>query len=53
MYVLKGGIEMTDSSGSTLVIGPNEGVVVPTGWEGVFSVPETVVKIWVIYDTSN
>ena len=44
---------MTESSGSTLVIGPNEGVVVPTGWEGVFSVPETVVKIWVIYDTSN
>jgi len=53
MYVLKGGIEMTDSSGSTLVIGPNEGVVVPTGWEGVFSVPEEVLKIWVIYDTSN
>jgi len=53
MYVLKGSIEMTDSSGSTLVIGPNEGVVVPTGWEGEFSVPETVVKIWIIYDTSN
>ena len=53
MYVLKGGIEMTDNSGSTLVIGPNEGVVVPTGWEGVFSVQESVVKIWVIYDNSN
>ena len=51
--MLKGRIEMTDSSGSTLVIGPNEGVVVPTGWEGVFSVPETVVKFRVINDTSN
>ena len=51
--MLKGRIKMTDSSGSTLVIGPNESVIVPTGWEGEFSVQESVVKIWVIYDNSN
>ena len=50
MYVLKGSIEMTDANGKVLVINPNEGVVVPKDWEGVFSVLETVVKIWVIYD---
>ena len=53
MHVLKGRIKMTDSSVSTLVIGANVGVIVPTGWEGVFSVQESVVKIWVIYDNSN
>ena len=46
----QGSIEMTDANGKVLVINPNEGVVVPKDWEGVFSVLETVVKIWVIYD---
>jgi len=50
MYVLRGSIEMTDTAGKTVIINANEGVMVPTGWEGVFSVQETVAKIWIIYD---
>ena len=41
---------MSDTAGKTVIINANEGVMVPTGWEGVFSVQETVAKIWIIYD---
>ena len=50
MYVISGQILMTDKNGIRTVIDPNEGIVVPAGWEGDFSVPNNVVKIWSIYD---
>ena len=50
MYVISGQILMTDTNGIRTVIDANEGIIVPTGWEGDFSVPNNVVKIWSIYD---
>jgi uncharacterized cupin superfamily protein len=52
MYVIKGQIVMTDNSGKVYEINPGEGIIVPTGWEGDFVVPDGVVKIWAIYDPS-
>jgi uncharacterized cupin superfamily protein len=52
MYVIKGQIVMTDKSGKVYEINPGEGIIVPTGWEGDFVVPDGVVKIWAIYDPS-
>ena len=43
---------MTDQDGNTYEINPGEGIIVPTGWKGNFSVPEGVSKIWAIYDPS-
>ena len=42
----------TDQDGNTYEINPGEGIIVPTGWKGNFSVPEGVSKIWAIYDPS-
>ena len=52
MYVIEGQILMTDQDGNTYEINPGEGIIVPTGWKGNFSVPEGVSKIWAIYDPS-
>ena len=52
MYVIQGQILMTDEHGNTYEINPGEGIIVPTGWKGNFSVPEGVSKIWAIYDPS-
>ncbi len=50
MYVLDGGIVLTDEHGNTETYGPGEGVVLPKGWTGTFAVPEGGVrKIWVSY----
>ena len=52
MYVIEGQILMTDQDGNTYEINPGEGIIVPTGWKGNFSVAEGVSKIWAIYDPS-
>lgn len=50
MYVLDGGIVLTDTHGVTETYGPGEGVVLPKGWSGTFAVPEGGLrKIWVSY----
>ena len=50
MYVLDGGLVMTDQQGNTEKYGPGEGVVLPKGWTGTLAVPEGGVrKIWVTY----
>ena len=50
MYVLEGAIVMTDEDGNTEMIGPGEGLVLPTGFSGTLAVPDGGVrKIWVTY----
>lgn len=50
MYVLEGRIVLIDSEGNREEYGPGEGVVLPRGWSGTFSVPEGARKIWVSYE---
>jgi len=50
MYVLEGGIVMTHANGNREEIGPGEGLVLPTGFNGTLAVPDGGVrKIWVTY----
>ena len=50
MYVLDGGLVMTDEHGNTEKYGPGEGLVLTKGWTGTLGVPEGGVrKIWVTY----
>jgi uncharacterized protein len=50
MYVLEGTIVLTDDQGVTSSYGAGEGLVLPAGWTGTFTVPEGGVrKIWVSY----
>jgi len=50
MYVLDGGLVLTDTEGNTEIYGPGEGVVLPKGWSGTLGVPEDGLrKIWVAY----
>ena len=50
MYVLEGRIVLIDTEGNREEYGPGEGVVLPRGWSGTFSVPEGARKIWVSYE---
>ena len=50
MYVLDGILVMTDEHGNVDKVGPGEGLVLPTGWNGTLAVSEGGVrKIWVTY----
>ena len=49
MYVLEGGIVLTDTDGNTSTHRPGDGVVLPQGWTGTFAVPDGVRKIYVTY----
>ena len=50
MYVLDGMLVVTDENGVVEKVGPGEGLVLPTGWNGTLAVPEGGVrKIWVTY----
>jgi uncharacterized cupin superfamily protein len=50
MYVLDGGLVLTDAHGNSEKYGPGDGVVLPQGWTGTLAVPEGGVrKIWVTY----
>jgi uncharacterized cupin superfamily protein len=50
MYVLDGGLVLTDTQGNAETYGPGEGVVLPKGWSGTLAVPEGGLrKIWVSY----
>ena len=50
MYVLEGKIILTDADGNASTHMPGDGVVVPKGWSGTFSVPDGTRKIYVIYE---
>ena len=44
MYVIEGHILMTDQDGNAYEINPGEGIIVPKGWKGNFSVPDGVSR---------
>ena len=48
MYFLEGGVTLTSSDGTELVINAGEAVTVPKEWTGVFET-DGYMKIWVIY----
>ena len=48
MYFLEGGVTLTSSDGTELVINTGDAVTVPREWTGVFET-DGYTKIWVIY----
>ena len=48
MYFLEGGVTLTSSDGTELVIDAGEAVTIPKEWTGVFET-DGYTKIWVIY----
>lgn len=48
MYFLEGGVTLTSSDGSVLVINAGEAVTLPKEWTGVWDT-DGYTKIWVIY----
>ena len=49
MYPLSGSIELSHINGQVSVTSPGEGIFIPSNWDGEFSVPEGVLKIWITY----
>jgi uncharacterized cupin superfamily protein len=48
MYFIEGGVTLTSSDGSILVIGAGEAATIPKEWTGIWET-EGYTKIWVIY----
>ncbi len=48
MYFIEGGVTLTSSDGTALVINAGEAVTIPKEWTGVFET-DGYTKIWVIY----
>jgi len=48
MYFLEGGVTLTSSDGTELVINAGDAVTIPREWTGVFET-DGYTKIWVIY----
>jgi uncharacterized cupin superfamily protein len=48
MYFIEGGVTLTSSDGSILVIGAGEAATIPKEWTGIWDT-EGYTKIWVIY----
>ena len=49
MYPLSGSIELSHINGQVSVTSPGEGIFIPSNWDGEFSVPEGILKIWITY----
>ncbi len=49
MYPLSGSIELSHINCQVSVTSPGEGIFIPSNWDGEFSVPEGVLKIWITY----
>ncbi len=49
MYPLSGSVKLSHINGQVSVTSPGEGVFIPSNWDGEFSVPEGVLKIWITY----
>ena len=52
MYFLEGGVTLTSSDGTELVINAGEAVTIPREWTGVFET-DGYTKIWVIHSPSE
>ena len=49
MYFLEGRVILTSRDGSTVEVGPGEGVMISADWQGIWDSPEGYRKIYVIY----
>ena len=48
MYFIEGGVTLTSSDGTQLVIGAGEAVTIPKEWTGVFET-DGYTKVWVVH----
>jgi uncharacterized cupin superfamily protein len=48
--ILSGSATITEADGTTFDIGPGTLFVMPVGWEGTWTIHETVRKVWVVKD---
>jgi uncharacterized cupin superfamily protein len=46
--LLSGRARLTNADGSSVELGPGEGVVLPRGWSGRWDILETVRKVYVV-----
>lgn len=49
MYFLEGRVILTSRDGSSVEVGPGEGVLISADWQGIWDSPEGYRKIYVIY----
>ena len=49
-YILSGSATITEVDGTSFDIGPGTLFVMPVGWEGTWTIHETVRKVWVVKD---
>ena len=52
MYFIEGGVTLTSSDGTVMVINAGEAVTIPKQWTGVWET-EGYTKIWVIYSADG
>jgi uncharacterized cupin superfamily protein len=52
MYFIEGGVTLTSSDGTVMVINAGEAVTIPKEWTGVWDT-EGYTKIWVIYSADG
>jgi uncharacterized cupin superfamily protein len=48
--ILSGSATITEADGTSFEIGPGTLLVMPVGWEGTWTIHETVRKMWVVKD---
>lgn len=48
--ILSGSATITEADGTSFEIGPGTLLVMPAGWEGTWTIHETVRKMWVVKD---
>jgi uncharacterized cupin superfamily protein len=48
VVILSGRARLTDADGSSVELGPGEGIVLPRGWSGRWDIVETVRKFYVL-----
>lgn len=48
--IISGAATIEETDGSTFEIGPGSLFVTPAGWEGTWTVHETLRKIWIVAD---
>jgi uncharacterized protein len=48
--ILSGSATITEQDGSSFEIGPGSLFVTPAGWEGTWTIHETLRKMWVVKD---
>lgn len=53
MYFLEGRVILTSRDGSSVEVGPGEGVLISADWQGIWDSPEGYRKIYVIYSPNG